>query len=52
MHHDTADVGLGMKGAKVGDVEEAEKGSADGYEDVVRKTKERAKERGGACGQC
>ncbi|KAF8249700.1 hypothetical protein K440DRAFT_543134 [Wilcoxina mikolae CBS 423.85] len=41
----TAGVGLGMKGAKVGDVEEAVKGSAGGYQEFVRKTKERAKER-------
>lgn len=41
----TAGAGLGMKGAKVGDVEEAVKGSAGGYQEFVRKTKERAKER-------
>ena len=40
-----AGAGLGMKGAKVGDVEEAVKGSAGGYQEFVRKTKERAKER-------
>jgi RNA-binding protein 5/10 len=46
----TAGVGLGMKGAKVGDVEEAVKSSAGGYEEFVRKTKERAKERYGEMG--
>ncbi|KAA8900183.1 hypothetical protein FN846DRAFT_899823 [Sphaerosporella brunnea] len=41
----TAGVGLGMKGSKVGDVEEAVKSGAGGYQEFVRKTKERAKER-------
>lgn len=41
----TAGVGLGMKGAKVGDVEEAVARGRGGYSEFVRKTKERAKER-------
>ncbi|KAI5843712.1 hypothetical protein BZA05DRAFT_410415 [Tricharina praecox] len=41
----TAGAGLGMKGAKVGDVEEAAKSGGGGYQEFVRKTKERAKER-------
>ncbi|KAI5812630.1 hypothetical protein BZA77DRAFT_323690 [Pyronema omphalodes] len=41
----TAGVGLGMKGAKVGDVEEVAKAGSGGYGDFVRRTKERAKER-------
>jgi len=41
----TAGVGLGMKGAKVGDVEEVAKAGGGGYQEFVRKTKERAKER-------
>lgn len=41
----TAGVGLGMKGAKVGDVEEAVTRGRGGYSEFVRKTKERAKER-------
>jgi hypothetical protein len=46
----TAGVGLGMKGAKVGNVEDAAKSSAGGYQEFVRKTKERAKERYGEMG--
>jgi RNA-binding protein 5/10 len=41
----TAGAGLGMKGAKIGDVEEVSRASAGGYQEFVRKTKERAKER-------
>ena len=43
----TAGAGLGMQGAKVGDVEDAAKtgAGAGGYKDFVRKTKDRAKER-------
>ena len=41
----TAGAGLGMAGAKLGDVEEAAKNNAGGYKDFVRKTRERAKER-------
>ncbi|CAZ84419.1 unnamed protein product [Tuber melanosporum] len=41
----TQGVGLGMKGAKVGDVEEVAKGGGGGYNDFVKRTKEKAKER-------
>ena len=40
----TQGVGLGMKGGKVGDVEEVAKGGG-GYTDFVKRTKEKAKER-------
>ncbi|KAI5777366.1 hypothetical protein EDC01DRAFT_678817 [Geopyxis carbonaria] len=38
-------VGLGMHGAKVGDVEEISKATGSGYTNFVEKTKQRAKER-------
>lgn len=44
----TQGVGLGMKGAKVGDVEEVSKGGGIGggsYSEFVKRTKEKAKER-------
>lgn len=44
----TQGVGLGMKGAKVGDVEEVSKGGGVGggsYSEFVKRTKEKAKER-------
>lgn len=40
----TQGVGLGMKGAKVGDVEEVSKGNGS-YSEFVKRTKEKAKER-------
>jgi len=41
----TAGAGLGMIGAKVGDVEEVAKAGGGRYDDFVKRTKDRAKER-------